>query len=392
MAGGGAIYAEATAELSALATRFGIPVVETQAGKGALAWDHPQNAGPAGTNGGLAANRLARDADVVLCVGTRMGDFVTASRTTFQHPQATFIGLNIGPADAHKLHGLALVADAREGLRALDAGLAAAGYAGPSAAYRERAATLKREWDGIVTDLRTVNGAPGDLGQAEVIGVVNEAVGGHATVVCAAGSLPGDLLRLWRPEDPKAYHVEYGFSCMGYEIAAGLGIRLAEPEREVVVMVGDGSYLMLNSEIVTAVAEGLKLTIVVLDNHGFQCILALQRSVGVPDFGNELRFRDRGRNRLTGPYVPIDFRKHAEAMGALAIEACTPDELRAALGKARTHEGVTVIAVPTEPEKRVPGFESWWDVPVAAASGQGSVRGARKAYDEARLRQRTDLH
>lgn len=392
VAGGGTIYAEATDELAAFATRFGIPVVETQAGKGALAWNHPLNAGPAGTNGGLAANRLARDADVVLCVGTRMGDFVTASRTAFQHPDVTFIGLNIGPADAHKLHGLSLVADAREGLRALGAGLSAAGYVGPSATYRERAATLKREWDAIVTDLRTVNGEPGDLGQAEVIGIVNEVVGGHATVVCAAGSLPGDLLRLWRPEDPKAYHVEYGFSCMGYEIAAGLGVRLAEPDREVVVMVGDGSYLMLNSEIVTAVAEGLKLTIVVLDNHGFQCILALQRSVGVSDFGNELRFRDHGRNRLTGPYVPIDFRKHAEAMGALALQACTPDELRAAIDQARAHDGVTVIAVPTEPEKRVPGFESWWDVPVAAASGQGSVREAREAYDEARLRQRTDLH
>ena len=187
------------------------------------------------------------------------------------------------------------------------------------------------EWDDIVTSLRTVNDAPGDLGQAEVIGIVNDVVGGHATVICAAGSLPGDLLRLWRPEDPKAYHVEYGFSCMGYEIAAGLGVRLADPDREVVVMVGDGSYLMLNSEIVTAVAEGIKLTIVVLDNHGFQCILALQRMVGVPDFGNELRFRDRSRNRLTGPYVPVDFRAHAEAMGALAIQANTPDELRAAL-------------------------------------------------------------
>ncbi len=179
-----------------------------------------------------------------------------------------------------------------------------------------------------MTGLRTVNGEPGDLGQAEVIGIVNDAVGGHATVVCAAGSLPGDLLRLWRVDDPKAYHVEYGFSCMGYEIAAGLGVRLADADREVVVMVGDGSYLMLNSEIVTAVAEGLKLTIVVLDNHGFQCILALQRGVGVPDFGNELRFRDRTTNRLTGPYVPIDFRAHAEAMGALALHG--PHARRAA--------------------------------------------------------------
>ena len=225
-----------------------------------------------------------------------------------------------------------------------------------------------------------------------MIGIVNDAVGGHATVICAAGSLPGDLLRLWRVDDPKAYHVEYGFSCMGYEIAAGLGVRLAEPDREVVVMVGDGSYLMMNSEIVTAVAEGLKLTIVVLDNHGFQCILALQRSVGVPDFGNELRFRDPASNRLTGPYVPVDFRQHAEAMGALGLLARTPDELRAALADARASDRVSVILVPTEPEKRVAGFEAWWDVPVAATSEQDRSSDARAAYERARSLQRPDLH
>jgi 3D-(3,5/4)-trihydroxycyclohexane-1,2-dione acylhydrolase (decyclizing) len=393
VAGGGTIYSEATDELASFASRFGIPVVETQAGKGAIPWNHPMNAGPAGTNGGLAANRLARDADLVICVGTRMGDFVTASRTTFQSPDATLIGINVGPMDAHKQRAVPLVADAREALRALEAQLGASGYGGTSAAYRKRVADLKAEWDEIVTGLRTVNGEPGDLGQGEIIGLVNDAVGGHATVICAAGSLPGDLLRLWRAEDPGAYHVEYGFSCMGYEIAAGLGVRLAEPDpdHDVVVMVGDGSYLMMNSEIVTAVAEGLKLTVVVLDNHGFQCILALQRVVGVPAFGNELRFRDRTRNRLTGPYVPIDFRMHAEAMGAAAVQANTPDELRDALATARATDRVTVIVVPTEPEKRVPGFESWWDVPVAAASEQASVRGARQAYEQKRRQQRTDL-
>jgi 3D-(3,5/4)-trihydroxycyclohexane-1,2-dione acylhydrolase (decyclizing) len=391
--GGGAIYSEATDALEAFATRFGIPVVETQAGKGALPWNHPMNAGPAGTNGGLAANRLAHDADVVICVGTRMGDFVTASRTTFQNPEARFVGINVGPMDAHKLRALPLIADAREALSALESELATAGYRGTADAYRTCIVDLKREWDAAVTELRTVNGEPGHLGQAEIIGIVNDSVGGHATVICAAGSLPGDLLRLWRAEDPKAYHVEYGFSCMGYEIVAGLGVRLAEPDpdRQVVVMVGDGSYLMMNSEIVTAVAEGLKVTIVVLDNHGFQCILALQRLVGVPDFGNELRFRDHGRNRLTGPYVPIDFRKHAESMGALALDAATPDELRDALDQARAADRITVIVVPTEPEKRVPSFESWWDVPVAGASEQASVRGARKAYDQKRREQRTDL-
>ena len=389
--GGGTIYAGATAELESFASRFGIAVVETQAGKGALPWNHPLNAGPAGTNGGLAANRLARDADVVLCVGSRMGDFVTASRTTFENPDVSFIGINVGPMDAHKLRALPIVADAREALRELGVQLSAAGYQGTSVSYRARVAALRQEWDAIVDGLRAVNGEPGDLGQAEVIGLVNEAVGGHATVICAAGSLPGDLLRLWRVDDPKAYHVEYGYSCMGYEIAAGLGVRLAEPDREVVVMVGDGSYLMMNSEIVTAVAEGLKLTIVVLDNHGFQCILALQRMVGVPDFGNELRFRERATNRLTGPYVPVDFRAHAEAMGALGLLARTPDELRDALVQARAADRLTVIVVPTEPEKRVPGFESWWDVPVAAASGQQGVRDARDGYERTRRRQRMDL-
>src|SRR3954470_7166087 len=299
--GGGAIYSEAVEDLAAFAARYGIPVVETQAGKGALPWNHPMNAGPAGTNGGLAANRLARDADLVLCIGTRMGDFVTASHTTFQHPDVRFVAINVAPMDAHKLRGVAVVADAREAIRALDQGLPDAGYEGTAADYRARVETLKREWDDVVTALRAGDDEPGDLGQAEIIGVVNDGVGGHATVICAAGSLPGDLLRLWRPEDEKAYHVEYGFSCMGYEIAAALGVRLADPGRDVVVMVGDGSYLMLNSEIVTAVAEHLKLTIVVVDNHGFQCILALQRSVGVPDFGNELRFRDAASNRLDGP-------------------------------------------------------------------------------------------
>jgi 3D-(3,5/4)-trihydroxycyclohexane-1,2-dione acylhydrolase (decyclizing) len=389
--GGGTIYAEATRELDAFATRFGIPVTETQAGKGALPWNHPMNAGPVGANGGLAANRLAHDADLILCIGTRLGDFATSSKTTFQNPDAEFVGINVAPMDAHKLRGLPLVADAREALTALGAALEAAGFGGTSAAYRDRVEQLKAEWDAIVSDLRTVKGEPGDLAQSEVIGIVNDVVGGHATVICAAGSLPGDLLKLWRPEDPKAYHLEYGYSCMGYEIPAGLGVKLAEPERDVVVMVGDGSYLMLNAEIVTAVAEGLKFTVVVLDNHGYQCIIGLGRAVGVPDFGNELRFRDKGRNRLTGPYVPVDFRAHAEAMGALGLFARTPAELRDALGQARAADRVAVIVVPVEPEKRVAGFEGWWDVPVAAVSGQPGVQAARREYEQAIASQRREL-
>jgi 3D-(3,5/4)-trihydroxycyclohexane-1,2-dione acylhydrolase (decyclizing) len=394
VAGGGVIYAEATAALDAFATRFGIPVSESQAGKGALPWNHPMNVGPIGAAGGLAANRLARDADLIVAVGTRLGDFVTASRSAFQHPDVTFVGINVGPMDAAKLRAFPMVADAREALAALGTALDAAGWQGSAAAYRERIAAEKATWDDAVSQHRARTAGAGNedgvLAQPEIIGIVNDAVGGHATVVCAAGSLPGDLLKLWRPEDPKAYHVEYGYSCMGYEIAAGIGIQLAEPGRRVVVMVGDGSYLMLNSEIVTAVAEGLPVTIVVLDNHGYQCILDLARDSGVRDFGNELRFRDPSTNRLTGPYVPIDFRAHAEAMGALAVTARSADEIRVALATVPPSRP-SVVVIPTSPAGRVPSMEGWWDVPVAEASSQPNVHEARGRYERGLALQRRDL-
>jgi 3D-(3,5/4)-trihydroxycyclohexane-1,2-dione acylhydrolase (decyclizing) len=389
--GGGAIYAEATDELDAFATRFGIPVTETQAGKGALPWNHLMNAGPVGANGGLAANRLARDADLVLCVGTRLGDFATASKTIFQGSAVRFVGLNVTTMDARKLSGVPLVADAREGLTALRVKLESEGFPGTSHEYRERIADLRGQWDTIVTDLRTVRDDGRALAQSAIIGIVNDVVGGHATMINAAGGMPGDLLKLWRAEDPKAYHVEYGYSCMGYEIPAGLGVCLADPDREVVVFDGDGSYLMLNAEIVTAVAEGLKFTIVLVDNHGYQCIVGLQRSVGVRDFGNELRHRDSATGRLTGPYVAVDFRKHAEAMGALALYATTEDELRAALAQARAADRVAMVVVPAEPEKRMPDFEGWWDVPVAEVSEKAGVHEARERYEQGVSLQRRDL-
>jgi 3D-(3,5/4)-trihydroxycyclohexane-1,2-dione acylhydrolase (decyclizing) len=394
IAGGGVIYSEASEALDAFATRFGIPVCESQAGKGSLPWSHAMNVGPVGAAGGLAANRLAREADLVISVGCRLGDFVTASRTSFQQPDVTFVGINVGGMDAAKMRAVPMVADAREAIAALGAALESAGWSGTSAAYRERIAAEKAEWDAIVDRNRAgTNGAgnaEGLLAQPEIVGIVNDEVGGHATMVCAAGSLPGDLLKLWRPEDPKAYHVEYGYSCMGYEIAGGLGVALAEPGRHVVVIVGDGSYLMLNSEIVTAVMERRPYTIVVLDNHGFQCILDLARISGVRDFGNELRFRDPDRNRLVGDYVPIDFRAHAEAMGARAVTARTADEIRAGL-RDRAADRPTVIVVPTSPAGRVPGQESWWDVPVAEASSQDNVHEARGRYERAVARQRREL-
>ena len=391
VAGGGAIYSGASEALDVFATEFGIPVSESQAGKGALPWDHPMNVGPVGAAGGLAANRLARSADLVIAVGSRLGDFVTGSKTAFQDPDATFVGINLNAFDAGKLRAVPVVADARETLTALTGRLRAAGYAGTSATYRARIGDLKEQWDARVDGHRFRNGEPGELSQPEVIGILNDAVGGHATVICAAGSLPGDLLKLWRPEDPKAYHLEYGYSCMGYEIPAGLGVKLAEPEREVVVAIGDGTYLMLNSEIVTAVAEGIRITVVVFDNHGFQCIKDLAASVGVQQFGNELRFRDPGRNRLTGPYVPVDYRKHAESMGALGLYAATESEIRAAIETARAADRITVIHVPVSPDKRAQGYEGWWDVPPAEVSGQEGVRSARREYEAAVTLQRREL-
>jgi len=391
VAGGGAIYAGAEAALDALATTYGIPVSESQAGKGVLPWNHPWNVGPIGSAGGLAANRLATEADLVIGVGTRMGDFVTASRSAFQDPDVTFVGININCFDASKMRSVPVIADAREALKAIVAGLAAAGVEGSGGAYRAQVAALKAEWDDIVSQHRAPNGEPGDLAQPEVIGILNDAIGGHATIICAAGSLPGDLLKLWRPEDSKAYHVEYGYSCMGYEIPAGIGVKMAEPAREVVVAIGDGTYLMLNSEIVTAVGEGLKLTIVVFDNHGYQCIKDLAWNVGVPQFGNELRFRETGTGRLSGGFIPVDFAKHAEAMGALGIFARTEDEIRAAIAAARAHDGVTVIHVAVSPDKRAPGYDTWWDVPVAAVSGSGLVNTAREKYEVNVTRQRSEL-
>ena len=380
--GGGTIYSEAWNELGELAETFGIPVVETQAGKGALAWNHAWNAGPVGSNGATSANELAKEADIILAVGTRLTDFTTASRSQFQNPEARFVGINVSPMDANKLSTLPVVADAKRALPEIGRALKEAGYQGTPHEYGTLVKELKAAWDERVTEIRTPKDDGKPMAEIEAIGVINEAVGGKATVVCAAGNMPGELLRLWRPEDPKAYHLEYGFSCMGYEIPGGLGVKLAEPEREVVVMIGDGTYLMMNSEIVTAVSERMKLTIVVMDNHGYQCILGLQRICGVADFGNELRFRDAKRGTLTGPYVPIDFVKHAESMGAKATFAATPKEITAAVLAARDHEGVSVVVIPLDPEKRMPGLGTWWDVPVAEISEVENTRQTRERYEE----------
>ncbi|MFT4038718.1 MAG: 3D-(3,5/4)-trihydroxycyclohexane-1,2-dione acylhydrolase (decyclizing) [Thermomicrobiales bacterium] len=377
IAGGGVIYSEATAALSDFADALGIPVSETQAGKGALPWNHAWNVGPIGSAGGSAANKLASEADLVIAVGTRLADFTSASHTQFQNPDVEFIAINVAGRDAYKFGALPLVGDARVTLDALREAAASA-KARTAPEHGDRVESLKAEWDGIVDGIRAVE-TPENLTQANVIGIVNEASGPRDVVVCAAGGMPGDLLKLWRPVDPKGYHLEYGFSTMGYEIAGGLGVKMADPSREVYVMVGDGSYLMAHTEIVTSLEEGQKLTIVVVDNSGYQCIRALQMSTGSPPYGNELRYRDEATGILDGPYVPIDFAANAASLGAVAMRAESERDLREALERAKQETTTTVIHVPVQKHARVPGF-SWWDVPVAEVSTVGSVREARAEY------------
>ena len=386
IAGGGVKYSFATDELAVFAERFGIPVTETQAGKGALRWDHAMSMGNVGSLAGSAASRVASEADVILAVGTRLADFTTASRTAFA-ADAKLIGLNVTPLDAYKLFALPLVADAKRSLTALSEALSQAGYEGTRPVYRERALGWKAEWDALVDNIKKIED-PDNLGQGEVLGMTNDIVGGDVVVINAAGSIPGDIPKIWRPTKPDSYHLEYGYSCMGYEIPAGIGVKLAEPEREVVVFIGDGSYLMMNSEIVTAVAEGLDLTIIVVDNHGYQSIHGLQRSTGTPHFGLELRHRNDA-GLLDGDIVRVDYAKHAEAMGAHAVYTNTEADYKRALEAARGRRGVNVVVVEVDVDKRVGSYDfgGWWDCPPAEVSGQQSVREARKQYNEAKKKQ-----
>ncbi len=386
VAGGGVIYSDASDSLGRFADEFGIPVATTQAGNGALPWNHPWYAGPVGSNGGLAANHLAAHADVVIAIGTRLSDFTTASRTAFQNPDLRIVSINVNAMDAHKAGSFPLLADAWEALLGLTPMLHAQNYR-TDAAYGDLVETLTGQWHAAVDEQRA--GVPGvALTQAQAIGIVNRAAEPADVVVCAAGGMPGDLLKLWRPLEPRTYHVEYGFSCMGYEIAGGLGVKMADPDREVFIMVGDGSYLMMNTELVTSIAEGRKINLVVVDNSGFQCIRGLQMSCGSPSFGNELRYRNRETNRLDGDLVPIDFAMNGASMGAVAFAASTPDGLATVLEQARKETRSTVIHVHVDKDIRVPGYDSWWDVPIAEVSDRASVQDALEAYDEAKEKQR----
>jgi 3D-(3,5/4)-trihydroxycyclohexane-1,2-dione acylhydrolase (decyclizing) len=384
IAGGGVYFSEAEEALRALVEATGIPITETQAGKGALPSDHPQNLGAIGVTGTLAANRIAHEADLVIAVGTTLDDFTTASKTLFQHPEVRFLNINISPYDAHKHAGLPVVADAKVALDALARRLE--GFR-VEPEYAQRITQLKEVWEAEVERLvRKRHGPP--MAQAEVIGIVNAFARPEDVVVCAAGSLPGDLHKLWRVRQPGTYHLEYGYSCMGYEIPGGLGVKMADPHRDVYVMIGDGSYLMMPSEITTSIQEGYKLTIVLFDNHGYSSIGGLSESLGLGGFGTQHRYRNPATGELDGEVLPIDFVANAASLGAHAVRARTREELWKALEEARQQDRTTVIVVEVDGATRVPGYEAWWDVPVAEVSEMPSVQRARAEYEQNRAKER----
>lgn len=366
VAGGGVHYADAFDALAQFATRHGIPVAETQAGKGALPWDHPLNVGSIGVTGSAAANELAAQADLIIAIGTRLQDFTTASHTLFRNPQRRFVSINVCRHDVVKSGAVAVQGDAARSLGELDALL---GEPRARQDFAKRVKTLRTSWQ------EAVDAATKDVGaklptDAQVLGAVNRAIGPKGTVVCAAGGLPGELHKLWRAQDRDAYHLEYGYSCMGYEIAGGLGVKLARPDRDVVVMVGDGSYLMMNSEIATSIAMGLKLTIVLLDNRGFGCINRLQGSCGGEAFNNLLDERS----------PDIDFAAHARSLGAHAQKVTGIQELEAALRAARGIDRTVVLVIDTDPQQSTAAGGAWWDVAVPEVSARADVTAAYETY------------
>ncbi|NUU74545.1 3D-(3,5/4)-trihydroxycyclohexane-1,2-dione acylhydrolase (decyclizing) [Paenibacillus xylanilyticus] len=385
IAGGGVLYSEASTQLAAFAEAFGIPVAETQAGKSALPWDHPLNVGAIGVTGSLAANRLAREADVVIGVGTRFSDFTTASRSAFQHPEVAFININLNGMDAAKLGGEAILADAREGLHALQTALQERKY--QSGYSSSEIADLRVEWNREVDRLYELQHEAG-LAQTTAVGVINRTIDPSSVIVCAAGSLPGDLHRLWRAAAPKTYHMEYGFSCMGYEVSGAFGAALAEPNREVYAMVGDGSYLMLHSELVTSLQEQKKFTILLFNNNGFQCIHNLQREHGSDGFGNEFRYRESETGQLSGDYMPMDFAAHARSLGAKAYQVETAEQLEQALRDARNETITTLIEILVVPGTNAGGYESWWNVGVPEVSTEEKVISAHHAMQASRAKAR----
>lgn len=393
VAGGGVLYSDAAAALRAFAERTGIPVGTSQAGVGSLPWDHEQSLGAVGSTGTSAANRAARGADLILGIGTRYSDFTTASRTVFQNPDVRFVNINVASFDAVK-HGSAVpvVADAREALDELTRTLGE--YRVP-AEYSAEYAREKKAWDDVVDEAFVPRGLDRPS-QTEIIGAVQQASDPRDVVVCAAGSLPGDLHKLWRVRDDLGYHVEYGYSCMGYEIAGGIGVARADPTRDAIVLVGDGSYLMMHTEIVSAVAEGIKFVIVLIQNHGYASIGHLSEDVGSERYGTLYRYQDKaGNNFESGGALPVDLAANAESLGidVLRVEpgANAIADLSEAVATAKASDRATLIHITSDPLLYSPDGEGWWDVPVAAESTLASTQEARVRYLEERESQKSYL-
>ena len=389
VAGGGVIYSDACAALKAFVDATGIPVGETMAGKGSLRYDHPLNLGAIGVTGTSAANTVALEADLVIGIGTRYSDFTTASKTQFQNPNVRFVNINVAEFDANKHCAMPLLGDARAVLEELGGALAGCQT---DAAYQANARALHDAWEAEVDRIYAIRNTP-LTSQGELVGAVNEIGKPESIMVCASGSLPGDLHKLWRSRHPKNYHLEYGYSCMGYEIAGGLGVKMAAPDRDVYIMQGDGGYLMMNSEIVTSIQEGFKLTIVIFDNFGYKSIGGLSRSLGQEGFAT--RYVYPQDNVLPGDTVgenvevlPVDLAANARSLGAHVIECKTYDDFAAAIKTAETIDKTTVIYIQNDRYVNVPGYNSWWDVHVAEVSEMETVQEARKGWEKMRAKER----
>ena len=372
--GGGAVYSEAAEELKHFTEKFTIPFAETQAGKGILPWNHALNLGGMGVTGTAAANIIAREADLVIGIGTRFSDFTTTSKWAFQNPEVEFLTINVNGMDAEKLNAKYILGDARESLKVLTEKLAVLGY---KSQYQAEIRTVKEKWDQEVNRLFAAK-LPNGFSQTSALGEISKFLQAEDIVVGSSGSLPGDLQRLWRPLTGKTYHMEYGFSCMGYEVAGALGVKMAEPDKEVYSLVGDGSYQMLHSELVTSIQEGRKINILLFDNCGFGCINNLQQSQGIPSFGTEFRFREK-TGRLTGTSMPIDYAANAGAYGAKTYTATTVEELRAALAKSRQDTVSTLIDIKVAWGSMSEGYEAWWRVGVPEVAARQSVLAAHKS-------------
>jgi len=368
--GGGVRYSDAGLELAAFCERFHVPFAETQGGKGTIPWDHPYNLSGIGTTGALAANRLAKEADLIIALGTRLGDFTTCSKWLFQNPECRVLGINVAGFDAYKMNGEPILADARLATAAITESLAAAGY------RSDWGDTIRKEraiWQDKVDTLYGEDVA-GGLSQVRCLGELNDhLLPRDAIVVSGSGSIPSDMQRVWRVRTPGTYHMEYGFSCMGYEVAAALGVKLAEPDRVVVAVLGDGAYTMLHTELLTAVQEGRKIIVVVLDNSGYQCIDNLQISQGIVHFGNEWKCREAATGRLTGPSLRVDFAKNAESWGALGLRASTVEEFRSAVRQALAADGPVLIDAKVTAKSMTGNYESWWRVGTAQVSENPAV-------------------